>query len=516
MHKFYLVADDPAYKVDLHQELTANTGGETIPDRSVDIVDPMPHSEYNSVVMLTQEEADALLSDLRVADVHRDPFEIGVELKAHGLRNGIFDRTYGTPTTTQKNWGLLRSISTSNNFYNVSSVSGNYTFNLDGEGVDIIIMDTGVEAGHPEFAVNADGTGGSRVVNHDWTQYGILSTPTGGFLGDCDGHGSNCASIAAGNTNGWAPKAAIYSLRVVGDGTSGPYSSILDGRQIDLLNEFQCWQSIRAFHNAKTVNPSTGYKRPTIVSCSYGYTIPYTQVTRINYRGVNNIVSTTTAAYGTIGVPEGGAGEHGYRYSSLEAEIRSTLATGVIIVGSAGNDRHKIDVTGGLDFNNYWTAYTGNSYYYHKGASPSATQGVICVGASAVTNTFDYKANFSCAGPRVDMYAPGVAILGAWANTTYATPAIQDARDSNYYLNKIGGTSQAAPQVTGMVALLTQIRPWMTATNVLNWMAATSVKNVLFEGAYGGSGYTQWGSVQSGTNAVLYWPYNSQDPLKIN
>jgi hypothetical protein len=109
MHKFYLVADDPAYKVDLHQELTANTGSETIPDRAVDIVDPMPHSDYNSVVMLTQDEADALLSDLRVADVHRDPVELGVQLRAHGIRGGVFDRTYGTPTTSQKNWGLLRS-----------------------------------------------------------------------------------------------------------------------------------------------------------------------------------------------------------------------------------------------------------------------------------------------------------------------------------------------------------------------------------------------------------------------
>jgi hypothetical protein len=44
----------------------------------------MPQSEYNSAVMLTQEEADALISDLRIKHVERDTHEIGI-IKIHKL-----------------------------------------------------------------------------------------------------------------------------------------------------------------------------------------------------------------------------------------------------------------------------------------------------------------------------------------------------------------------------------------------------------------------------------------------
>lgn len=527
LHKFFVVVDDPAYKEEIIQELACTEGNESIPNRPVDIVDPMPGSEYNHMVMLTEQEADALISDLRVKDVHRDPRDLGVKLRHYGTRTGTYSKS-STASANNKNWGLIRSISTSNNFGTNTALSTTFPFNLDGTGVDIVVVDTGVEPNHPEFAVNADGTGGSRVVDYDWTQHGIItSAPTGGFLGDCDGHGSNCASIAAGNTCGWASGAKIYTLRSVGDGTSGPFYDITDGRQLDLLDDFQMWQTLRAFHNSKPIDPKTGYKRPTIANLSFGYNIEYTGVTAIRYRGTTYSVSTTTGAYGTIGKPEGGVGAHGYRYTAIDAEIASTIAAGVILVAAAGNDRHKIDVTTGADYNNYWQEYTGFTYYYHRGGSPGAATNVICVGCmAAFANTdvagSEHKRSFSCAGPRVDVWAPGDYIMGAYANAAYAGAAVADTRSSNvgtgytYYLNAISGTSQASPQVVGVLACLLQARPWMTQQQVRSWLSSTAANWVdLNENYYGGSGYTNFGSLQGGPAKALLQPFILPNPLTI-
>lgn len=626
LHKFYVVAENATSKDSLKQDLVAQVGDEAIPERTVDVIDAMPHSEHNTAVMLTQEEADALMSDLRIVDVHRDPYELGVQKTPFGIRPGNYSKS-ATAVNTSKNWGLLRAISTTHNFGLNTTITANVPFNLDGTGVDIVVIDTGVEPNHPEFAVNADGTGGSRVVDYDWSQHGIMSVPTGGFLGDCDGHGSNCASIAAGNTCGWAKGSAIYTLRGVGDGTAGPYTDITDGRTLGLLDDFQIWQTIRAFHNSKPVNPATGYKRPTIVNCSFGFNITYRNVTDINYRGSATGATTTTVAFGTIGVPEGGSGVHGYRYSAIDAEVAATIAAGIIIVGAAGNDRHKIDVSGGADYNNYWSSsFYGSSFYYHRGSTPAATNDVITVGCIAAFANSDpnpeHKRNFSCAGPRVDVWAPGDYIMGAYANAPYSSAAVVDPRSPgpgsgtytvtnsgasayiinsssnptltlkrggtytfnvsasghpfwiktaqvtgtgsayntgvtnngtqsgtitftvpedapstlyyicqfhgsmvgtinvvegtyNYYLNAISGTSQASPQVVGLLACILQARPWMNQRDCRNFLEAYSSNWAVNEAYYGGADYGNFGSLQGGPARALYQPFNLPDPLTI-
>jgi subtilisin family serine protease len=519
LHKFYVIVDNPADKQSVCTDLASNYTDEAIPNRNVEIVNSMPHSEHNSVVMLTEEEAAALMSDLRVREVHPDPKELGVKKRHTGIRPGTYNKSV-EPLSASKNWGLLRSISTVSNFPSgYSSVNSPFPFNLNGTGVDIIIIDTGVEPNHPEFAVNADGTGGSRVVDYDWTQHGIITTvPEGGFLGDCDGHGSHCASIAAGNTQGWAPGARIYSMRSVGT-EAAIERDITDNRVLGLLDDFEVWQTIRAFHESKTSDPETGYVRPTIVNCSFGYIKDYTRVISIRYRGTTYSVSTTTAAYGTIGVPQGGSGVHGFFYPAINAEIESCINAGVIVVAAAGNDQHKIDVSGGLDYNNFWTEHTGLAWYYHRGMTPAGTNGVICVGAiSAFATTAanpEHKAIFSCTGPGVDIWAPGDYIMGAYSTSTYVYPAVQDPRNSNYFLNAISGTSQAAPQVAGVLACVCSARPWMIQYLCRDFIIGTASTWRVNENYFGGNGYVNFGSLQGAEKLALYQPFNLADPLTI-
>ena len=410
-----------------------------------------------------------------------------------------------------------------------------YTFNLDGEGVDVIISDTGVLPNHPELAVNEDGTGGSRVVDHDWSQYGFLSTPTGGWLGDCDGHGTNVAGIAAGNRNGWAPKAAIYSLRCIGDGSEGPYYDMADGRTLTLLNSVNTWKTIKAFHLAKPIT-STGYRRPTVVNASWGSigeyptaanTSTYGYLQYVVWKGGVYSTTATTSTYGMINQSVGGDGTYPSRSSAEDAEISSMLAAGVIMTSSAGNNRHKMDVPGGSDYDNRWITFfdisrgivAGNYLldYYHRGQTPGAVPGVICVGAISVAPP-EHKQNFSHTGPRVDIFCPGTYIMSPWTGSNY-TSIIRDPRNSNYWLDKVSGTSQAAPQVAGVAALLAQARPWMTSTDVLKFLNSVSTKNLLDETYYANlttSTYTNYGSLQGAANQIMYMPFNQSTVMSIS
>lgn len=85
-----------------------------------------------------------------------------------------------------------------------------YKFNLTGEGVNIYIVDTPVETGHPDFNGRA---------KTDYIAPGVESS--------CPGHGTHVASIAAGKTAGVAKKANIFSYAVLDCG-GGPISEVID------------------------------------------------------------------------------------------------------------------------------------------------------------------------------------------------------------------------------------------------------------------------------------------------
>ena len=94
---------------------------------------------------------------------------------------------------------------------------------LNGQGIDIYIVDTGVRATHEQF-VNRTLAGldvrtadGSSVVN-----------PPGS---DCDGHGTHVAGLAAGTTVGVATGARVISVRVLDCNGSGEVPDVVPGLQ---------------------------------------------------------------------------------------------------------------------------------------------------------------------------------------------------------------------------------------------------------------------------------------------
>ncbi|OWR30367.1 hypothetical protein CDO73_10605 [Saccharibacillus sp. O23] len=103
---------------------------------------------------------------------------------------------------------------------------------------------------------------------------------------------------------------------------------------------------------------------------------------------------------------------------------------GILVVASAGNSGSASNVD--QDTVNY----------------PARYDSVIAV--AAIDQNLKH-ADFSSAGPEVDIAAPGVDITSTYLNDQFATAS---------------GTSQAAPHVTGELALLKEKNPWASASKL--------------------------------------------------
>jgi serine protease AprX len=122
----------------------------------------------------------------------------------------------------------------------------NLTNSVDGSGVGIAVLDSGIFAEHNGFK---NALGQSRVVaNVNFTDSG---------LGDAYGHGTHVAGLAAGNDllrdgayGGIAPDAKIISVKVLDDQGVGETSWLLNGLDWVLQN--------KNVHNIKVVNLSLG------------------------------------------------------------------------------------------------------------------------------------------------------------------------------------------------------------------------------------------------------------------
>ena len=109
------------------------------------------------------------------------------------------------------------------------------------------------------------------------------------------------------------------------------------------------------------------------------------------------------------------------------------------------------------------TVAAGNSAVDACSASPARVPAAITV---AATNSSDQQATFSNYGGCVDLYAPGVSITSAWHTSTTA-------------VNRLSGTSMAAPHAAGAVALLLSQSPAATPAENATRLTADSTPGVV-------------------------------------
>jgi len=494
---------------DLEEEAVTPPGLDIM--RPVECINRWPSSRATTF-RLTPEEAQRLTQDPRVLEIELNERHLGhqtvTQVRRQFSDSWSKDSNYITDVK-EKNWGLYRCLVTDEP-YNDWIFNGDRTrttatieLTMTGKNVDIVILDNNeMDWQHPEFATGEDGLGASRLNYYNWRrhwpavfglsegtypqpyQYALSQNPAYTLAQritlwqQTSNHPTHVAGIAAGNTQGWASDANIYHI---------------------FYNASRKFALIREFHNNKPINPLTGRRNPTIINNSWirgviGSSYPNLfdpgLVEVVTYRGVTYTGTFTEQMLIDFGIydPSAGTSNIGVRNAGDDADIQDCINDGIIVVAGAGNDGHKIDVPGGIDYDNSFTTagyISGTPIYWNRGPGPGATPNVICVGAIGAQFVPMAASGYTNNGPRVDIFAPGDNIVSSvnnlWGGASTDTRKITAINTitgpyfENFYVGKMSGTSMACPQVTGVLACLLEVYPNMTQSEALTYITTSHV-----------------------------------------
>jgi subtilisin family serine protease len=273
-------------------------------------------------------------------------------------------------------------------------------FGLDGSGLTVAVLDSGLRRTHVDFA-------GRVVATRNFTAPTPGSPPGGPSpvdptdVRDDVGHGTHVAGViaASGDHLGIAPGAGIAALKVLSNANGNDFAWLRDALQWTLNN--------RAALNISCVCMSLG--------------------------SATNYSSDDSAALGPV-------------LAQIRSLIQSLRAARVAVVVAAGNGYFQFDGTQGMSFPAILRETISVGAVFDANIGPVA----YASGAQASATAADRVACFSqrlhpcvSAACRTDVFAPG-------ARTT-STGIANDHGEAS-----MDGTSQAAPIVAGVVLLLQQ------------------------------------------------------------
>ena len=282
---------------EFYNDMETEGGSIYIPERVVDCANRRPISR-NTHYWITDDEAKKIKKDPRVIDITLHPRYLGIEAGTFSISqySNRWNKS-GSTDNTMKNWALLRCTETDNRvgWGGYPNETGTIYLSQIGRNVDIVVVDdSGLSINHPEFAVNTDGTGGSRAVPLNWFQYNpqVTGSPSGTYSYGNGSHNIHVEGTCAGNTQGWARGANVYNIYY--------YTN----NDTDFA---ACFDYVRYWHRNKSINPSTGRRNPTVCNNSWGQSLfpgqwAYADITAVTYRGIRYTPSGTTTYLGQNGV----------------------------------------------------------------------------------------------------------------------------------------------------------------------------------------------------------------------
>ena len=489
LDKFYADMKSDGYKISLKRPISRST-------------------HYH----MTDLQAENLRGDSRVLAVEKRPQDQGIVRKPSAYDNNMVHvmggnfRKWNTYQPLDRDWGKLHCAGSDGQRKKGSWGSGggseitndNVEIYNGGKNVDVVICDDTVSFDCHEWF---DQNNVTRFVQYQWYQQlnayvnsiddDSLTLPTGAYPNYVDNatntafHGVHCAGTIAGKYYGWAPEANIYALQVLsGHAGTTPCTELLE------------FDYLRAFHRYKPINPNTGKRNATVTSHSWGYSYDVSldfpfgwsieDIGAVVYRGTTyNSSNPGPSGWSMEGIrADFGFGadntEFPTYYTASIEDVKDAVEDGIIVVCAASNDNlmivPEIDPTTGAthqDWGNYvYVSSLGSSHYYNRPPAPGGAPGAICVGS--VSNHVNFtRSGFSNFGQRVDVWAPGTAIVSSFTQT--GTPDTKYG-GSNWF-KAISGTSMATPQVAGMAAIAASNKWRYTSRDVLGLIQQNSKLN---------------------------------------
>ncbi|HEY0003215.1 MAG TPA: S8 family peptidase, partial [Pyrinomonadaceae bacterium] len=399
-------------------------GGLTTEKVSPDLVEKARHPQMRNervrvILQLEGEASSALNSLLQRADVNQQRllqnFNARVlELPAHlvekmAARGEVRFISMDRPTLS------FGHVSQTTGADAVRISTGINTSGLDGTGIGIAVLDSGIDPSHTAFRGRINEL--RVVVNRDFTGEGRTDDPYG--------HGTHVAATAAGNGRisnasyiGIAPNANIVNLRVLKSNGTGTVSAVLSALDWVMTN--------RTLYNIRVVNMSLG--APAIES--YKNDPVCLAVRRLVDAGVVVLVAAGNNGKDSLGQKV---------YGQVHSPGNEPSAITVGATNTFGTDERGDDVV---------------ATFSSRGPTRSSWKDAL--GIRHYDNLI-----------KPDIVAPGNKIVEAEAIDNYLVqqnPALDagisqaDGRRMMY----LNGTSMATPVAAGAAALLLQANPSLT------------------------------------------------------